>query len=264
VTLRWREIETLEYRVLGAVRFVDATTRAQIRAPLEVRAAGVRWIRNRSNLYVVAHAPGLGALAERFVHPDPSADPLALPDVAVAAVASDPSGRYLPCSFQFALPRDPDPANAEDGESLFQPVEVELYPASIAEPSPGWAVLRASVVDDATGRGVGGALVRVVRPGAEPDDDEVLARGLSDERGEAFVPVPGIPVMTFSDDENAVLTNEVSVRLEAFANPLASRPVNPAAIEDGRATLPFDELNDVPLKAGETITRTLRIRPRAP
>jgi hypothetical protein len=256
--LRLRHAEDLDLRVLAAVSFVDAGTRERIGRALAVSAAGVRWLRNRSNLYVCASAPGLQALTAAFDYPDPAPAPGSVP---VAARVDDPSGRYLPRAFDLELPRDPALAPT-DPESLFAPVEVQLYPSPLASVPGSWASVRASVLDDATGDPVEGALVRVVRPGATPELDVVLARGLSDARGEAFVPVPGIPVMTWGDDETAVLTDEVLVRIEAFADPEASRPANPDDIEAARAALPFDENAGVALIAGRCTTQTLRLEPR--
>jgi hypothetical protein len=261
MNVRFRLVEALDYRVLGAVRFIDAGTGQQVDRPLEVEAPGVRWIRNRRNLYIVADAPGLSELTAAFEYPDPAPD---IDPVTVAATVRDPAARYLARSFSFDLPRDADPANADDAASLFQPVAVLLYPSPTASAVAGWAALRAKVADEASGAPVEGALIRVVKPGADPADDKVLARGLSDERGEAFVPIPGIPLMTWSDEESAVLANSVNLRIEAYADPEAPRPVDPDALEDDRAALPFDELASVPVKAGANVTASLRIRPRTP
>lgn len=253
---RFRVVETLDHRVLGAVRFVDGATGQQVERPLQVDAPGVRWIRNRRNLHVVADAPGLGALTEAFEYPDP-AD---VEPVTVAATVRDPAGGYVARSFSFELPRDPDPASADNATSLFLPLDVPLYPSPSASAVAGWAALRASVIDAADAP-VEGALIRVVRPGTDPAGDKILARGMSDERGEAFVPIPGIPLMTWSDEETAVLANSVNLRIEAYADPAASRPVDPDRLERDRATLPSGELASVPVKAGATFTATVRIEP---
>jgi hypothetical protein len=252
--LRFRAIEDVDRRVLGAVRFLDAGTGRRIERPLEVEAPGVRWIRNRANLYVVADAPGLTFLTRQFEYPEPP--PEIDPPVTVNATARDASGQYLARAFSFDLPRE--------GEALFEPVDVALYASPSGALVAGWASLRASVADDASGAPVEGALLRVVKPGATPAEDQVLARGLSDARGEAFVPIPGIPFMTWSDDETAVLTSAVNVRIEAYADPDAARPVDPDTLEQDRASLPFDERAGVPVKAGASVTAALRIRPRTP
>ena len=204
----------------------------------------MRWIRNRSNLYIVAAAP----------------EPLG----PVAATVNDASGRYLARSFSFRLPRDPAPANAAKPESLFQPIDVAMYPSPAAPQIAGWAVLRASVSDDQSSAPIEGALLRVVRPAQDPKDDQVLARGLSDARGEAFVPIPGIPFMTWSTDEKAVLADSVDLRIEAYADPAAAPPVDPDTLEKDRATLSFDRLASVPVKAGASFTASLRLRSPAP
>jgi len=82
-----------------------------------------------------------------------------------------------------------------------------------------------------------------------------MARGLTDWRGEALVPVIGVPVTTFSEDTEAVVITEISAIVEAAFDPAvgsrtaiarmrAGHPpetlpvVNPGLLEDLFETLP--------------------------
>jgi hypothetical protein len=197
-------VETLDRRVLAALRFRDAVTGATVAGPLDVRAPGVRWIRNRRGWWVVALAPGLEAHTTAFQAP-PAAPPVG--SVALTVRVADPAGRYLPRVAALALPRDPDPAKAAKPESLFQPLEVDLFPSPAAPVSPNWAVLRVSAAD------APGALVRVVRKAAP---DTVLGRGMTDARGEGLVAVAGIPVTTWEEGQGSVLATEVEARVDLF------------------------------------------------
>jgi hypothetical protein len=166
---------------------------------------------------------------------------------------SDPAGDYLAVAAQVRLPRNSDPAQADAPDSLFQPAVVALYPSASAPVGANWAVLRVSLTDAASGDALGGALLRVQING------DVLARGLTDWRGEALVPVVGVPVTTFSEDANAVVISEINVTLHAAfdaasgsrtsaAQVLAGRPpavlpvVDPGALETAFNSLPRTQL----------------------
>jgi hypothetical protein len=218
-----RELERVETRVLGAVRCVDAVTRTQIDTPLQVQVAGATVRRNRGGLYVLVRADALAAHETAFALP-PAAP--ALGSVALPLTVHDPLGRYLPRRATLALPRDP---LAGQPDSLFTPVELALYPAAAAPTSANWSLLRASVHAEASGDALGGALL-LVRA-----DGRVLARGLTDWRGEALVPVPGVPVTTWSDDPDAVVVSELAATLQWVFDPAAGLRTPLAAVQAGRA-----------------------------
>jgi hypothetical protein len=206
--------ELFDARVLGAVRFVDNATQGQISDGLAVISTLGDLRKNRSGLWVIWNASGLEAHTTVFDHP-PAAPPVG--SVAMALTVTDQTGRYLPRSATVALPRDPDPKNADQPASLFQAASVILYPSPAAPVSPGWAVIRAHVQDAATKGPLQSALLRVLRT----SDSIVLARGMSDDRGEALVVVPGIPVTTFNTGNGAPLATEVDVTVEAIFDPEA-------------------------------------------
>ena len=266
MTLVIRELEHVDTRVLGALRCVDASTRAAVDVPLQVRIAGARVRRNRSGFYVITQADLLAAHEAAFEAPP------ALPaigSVALSATLIDPGGGYLPRIATLALPRDPAADHAAQADSLFRPIEVAMYPASTAPLGANWAVLRVSVRESASGDALGGALL-IVRSGAE-----VLARGLSDWRGEALVPVPGVPVTTWSEGGGAVVVSQTAAQLEAVFDPAAGlrlamdavragRPppalpqVDPERLEADRAALPKATL-DLMLRAGRSQSVSLAL-----
>lgn len=222
--------ELCERRVLGAVRFVDAATRSRILEPLRVSAAGVRFASNRSGHYVIFAAPGLEAHTHSFAAPP--AEP-AQASIPVTLEVADPARRYVSRRSVIRLPLDPDPTHSHEPGSLFGPVEVTLFPSPSAGTRPGWAVVRGSVVEAGTDRPLGGALLRVVRV----SDSTLLARGMSDARGEALVAVPGIPVITFGEGD-AVTETTVDVELSAVFDPAAGAVADPDDLEARREDLP--------------------------
>lgn len=238
MTLMIHELERTESRVLGALRCVDASTGAGIDTPLQVQVAGARIRRNRSGLYVLVQADTLA------LHEGAFDAPPALPatgSLTFTASIEDPSGRYLPRLATFALPRDPLPANAAQAGSLFGAIEVPMFPTGVAPLGANWSVLRVSVRDSTRGDALGGALLRVRSGG------EVLARGLSDWRGEALVPVPGVPVTTWSEDPEAVVVSEIAAQLDGTFDALTGTRVSAAQVQAGQApnTLPRVDPQDL-------------------
>ena len=258
--------ERVERRILGALRCVDATTLVTIEDPLIVSAPGARVLRNRSGLYVIHDWTRLAAHRDAFDAP-PAAP--AVGSESLVLDVRDAAGRYLARRVAVALPRDPTPANLEQPGSLFRAIDVPMYPAASAKVSANWVELRATVRETTSGDGLGGALLRVVTATG------VLARGLSDWRGEALVPVAGVPITTWSTEPGAVVVTEIPASLECYfdagigtrtaaANVRAGiAPVtlplpDPQAIENGRAALP-QSIVPIVLAAGRALSVTISI-----
>lgn len=242
MSLAIREIERVERRVLGALRCVDATTRAGIDAPLQVTVENARIQRNRSGLYVIASATALAAHEASFAQPP--ALP-ALGTVKLDATIADPSGRYLPRRATLALPRDPLPAHAGNADALFRPIEVALYPSNVAPLGENWAVLYVSASEAASRDALGGALLILTSGG------NTLARGLTDWRGEALLPVPGVPVTTWSSHPHAVVVTEINARIRIVFDTASGTRTAAADVAAGRppARLPVVNTDDLEARA---------------
>ncbi|MEF8734507.1 MAG: hypothetical protein V5B40_22115 [Candidatus Accumulibacter meliphilus] len=222
VVRQFHELERLEWRVLGALRPVDGTTGIALRGRLEASAVGARIARNRSGLYVIHEWSRLATHAAAFDEPPalpaPGSEELAI-------TLRDPGGHYLPRLASIALPRDP---LAVGGDSLFVAVDIPLYPSAAAGLGTNWTAVRASITDNADGAALGGALLRVLA-GAT-----VLARGMSDWRGEALVPVVGVPVTTWSEDEDEVVVTTIAATVEVFFDPALGTRTPIADVRAGR------------------------------
>lgn len=289
-------VDLRDRRVLAALRVRDPLRDVTIVDRLEIAAPRLTLRRNRSALHVVVGSdhPGLRPHLAAFAAP-----PLtpAVGDVPFSVTVSDPARRWLPRVKTFALPRDADPAlrdprlampefagdpelaplRARLPDSLFAPIDVPLLPAPAQPVDPWWCALRARVVRlvDGAAIGVAGALLRVTRE-VEVDGEpttEVLAVGMSDERGEALVVVPGLPAHTFAgdhgeqdiddDDPDApVVTPDVAATLDAIWDPTAGWPLDPDALDERRGD---DELliaqAAVALRAGAARVLTLTLQP---
>ena len=253
-------LEAVERRVLGAVRYLDATTGQPVGRLLDVKGQGVRLLRNLRGLYVLAAAPGLEEHPPSFQQPPASP---AVGGLTVRLSVADPTGRFLPRTHTLALPREPLASKADQEDSLFRPVDVRLYPAPAASLSPGWAVARVAVRDGA-GRPLPGALVRVLRA----SDSKLLASGLTEWRGaavgEALVPVAGIPITIWGGDapDEPVVVQKVPAVAQAFADPFfdpaAGLAPDPDRLEGARAGLPSASKN-IDLASGREVVVTLSV-----
>ncbi|MGI0489504.1 hypothetical protein ACN4EK_29160 [Pantanalinema rosaneae CENA516] len=210
------KLEWNDRRILGAIRCTDAVTRLSIGHDLKLSASGVRLVRNRRGYYVITTAPGFDTYRHSFLPPTPPPAP-----TSIQFTVTDPLGCYLPRQVAIQLPRDPDPANAEMADSLFQPIDLRLYPSPIAPIEPGWAVIRATVTNSSNQR-LPWALIRVTLP-----EEPTPYLSQADWRGEALVAVPGIPVTNWVSDASAepdadspVSTIELDASLEVLVDPM--------------------------------------------
>ena len=193
--------------------------------PLSVSAEGVRFLVNRAQLYVISRAPGLEAHATAFEAPPDTPAPGSRP---IEITIDDPLGEYLPRRATIPLPRSPiaDP----DEPDLFAAEAVTMLPSPNAALRQNWSGVRLSLrlADE---RPVRGALINLRGDAAEGDEDELVASGLSDERGEALVILPGLPVSRSvgasepaaepepGADDGDVTTPETPVTLEIVVDP---------------------------------------------
>jgi hypothetical protein len=218
-------LEHVDRRVLAALQFRDAVTQLRITTPLVVQAEGVRLIRNLSDLYVIVAAPGFRQYSAWFAAPPPAP---VVPPTTIELTVSDPGRGYLPRRFDVTLPRDIDPQHAANADSIFQPLNVDLFPSPVARVADGWAVIRASVIRAGSNpaQPLPHALIRVIgmRNGVESE----LGLGLADARGEALVAVPGIAATNWDAAEDGpVVSAEVNVTVEALFDANAGAIPNP-------------------------------------
>lgn len=262
-------LEHIDRRVLGAVSFVDATTNLRILSPLAVQAEGVKLLRNQRGLYIIASARGLEAYSLSFKEQPAT---VALGSVEVALNIVDHGLEYLPRRCTIRLPRDPAPTNAGRENSLFRPVNVPLFPSPAATTLPGWGLIRATVMEIGTGNLLPWSLIRVMRSDNPPAPPRMLAMGLADNRGEALVPVPGIPITTWGETPEAVVATEIDVTLEVVFDPevkkIADTDALAAGIDPNAGYMPDpDILRQRPasaslavrLASGRTRVETLRL-----
>lgn len=258
-------VEHVDRRVLGAVRFIDRSTGSPVTAPLRIESDGIRWVQNQRGDHVILDAPGLHHHTLEFDSP-PDTPNLNSLTVTAQVDPSRGNGAYLPRRFTLPLPRDPD-ANAQASTQwLFRPTEVALFPSPTAPTAPIWAVIRASVFrqnatdfSPASRDRLPGTLIRVVRN----NESQPFAWGMSDHRGEALVPVPGVRLTNFSDSADAdapALSSQIDVTIESFYDPTnqpdSDEYPDPDELEARRDQLQSGSIN-ASLAAGQTLTLNL-------
>jgi hypothetical protein len=254
-----RILDQVDRRVLGAVRLLDAATGRQIARPLTVAADGVRFLRQREGFYVITAAPGLSGHRLSFEEP-PSTPPVGSVPIERLRI-EDPLGQYLPRLARVPLPRAPRPVVGEP--DLFDPQPIAMLLAPTASPRLDWGGWRASVRQADASAAVRGALLVLVW--ATPGGTSVRARGMSDERGEALVPVPGLPVSRAADGPgDPPLTATTTATLSVFLAPGQPWPVDPDTLEEGGAPLPPERVAIAPptalrLRAGVLVAAEVRL-----
>lgn len=226
--MKW---ESIDSRVLGALRFLDGETAEPVVSPLTVSGPGTRVVRNPRGLYVLTEAAGFEAYTASFPTPSqPTPAPFTL-------TVSDPSGRHLPRSVTVELPRDASQTPTDPSRSVFTPVDVRMYPASTARPAPGSAVVRLSLVDGEDAP-LAGRVIRLTV--AVPDRPPTVGLGLSDARGEVLLLVPRIPIIRWGQEEDdALIHTTFPATVEAAPTPGGTGPPNPDVPADSFTLLPL-------------------------
>lgn len=189
--------ETVIHRVLGAVRFLEAASRVPVREPLLITSdVPVTFRRNASGAYVIWRASGLeshtgdtaGLTDEDFqaLFRAPPGTP-APASVKIRCSVEDPTGVFLPRSFELQLPRALSAAPASTPD-LFQPADVLLYKSTAARLDRTGGILYTFVHDGRGQQGkIAGARVVVVALGRE------VGRSITGPTGEAVIEVPRLP-----------------------------------------------------------------------
>jgi len=204
-------VEWIESSALGAVRVTDAVTGRTVAAPVMISAPGLPLLRKGVADYVIMSADNFGAGL----------------DVPIDVRPLD--GAYLPRRFTMHLPRDSDPANAEQPTSIFRPVAIALPPSPSYPVSGSPALLRVTVRRSIDGARVGGAVVRLrTAPVPAPD-----FHSMTDAVGEALIVVPGVPLT--SPGPNATVLRDIAARLDVLVDPALATFTADAGVDAARA-----------------------------
>lgn len=235
--------------MLGALRLLDPTTRLPLKQPFTISAATLQPLandgtpvgsafrlrpndaqfrRNSRGDFIILRAPGFETYTRAFD---------LIPNIARVALGLqifDSTGNYLPLMTTVNLPRDAAPERAGLTDSLFQPATFALFLAPSAPTEPGWAVIRATVRERVTQNNADAGGARLPWTHLQVTDaqsDALMARGMADARGEALLAVPGILITMPANDSEAVLTREVSVKIQG-AFDAALEKVSDAAVRN--------------------------------
>lgn len=235
----WEAVEHDIRRVLGAIECVDGSTGARIAEPLQLLAPDARFVRNVSGLYALVSWAPLAAHADAFT--TPPATP-AIGSQALVVRITDPGANYMPRDARMLLPRDPNPTNAALPDSLFRPQRVPMMRSATAPLGHNWSTLFVNV-SAGNGDALGGALIEVFNAGAQ-----LIARGVSDWRGECVLPVVGIPVTTWGDGEDAVIVDQVPATVRVRWPGIVGTRVAQDLVAAGRppARLPIIDPDNLP------------------
>ena len=220
-------IENIDRHVLAGFRCVDAITSSSIVDALAVDGAPLSLRRNRSGIFAVMDAPGVDRNKTQVLTPDPASWP---GPTSYLITIQDPALRYLARRASIQVPQPlPAPVNragpppattttAAGAPAPLPPVNVPqtvvLYPMPSAPVAPNWAVIRASVVSNATPAApLVGAVVQASAPKL------FTATGVTNSNGEALLAVPGLGLQLSSNGSGAVVESTVAATVNAWFDP---------------------------------------------
>ena len=177
--------DLLDRRALALISLIDAYGRP-VEGPVRIVGGGVRTVAKGGGRFAVLAAAGLEAHVAAFAQP-PATPALRSQHVLIDLTPA--AADAAPRRFDLRLPRDPDPDQVEDEDSLFQPAVIEMLPTARTRQSGSACLVRVTVVRDDDGRAVENALVR-----GRSDNGLFTARAMTDARGEACLVFPILPL----------------------------------------------------------------------
>jgi hypothetical protein len=177
--------DLLDRRALALISLIDAYGRP-VEGPVRIVGDGVRTVAKGGGRFAVLEAAGLEAHTAAFALP-PATPALRSQQILIDLTPA--VGDAAPRRFDLRLPRDPDPDQAEDEESLFKPAVIEMLPTARTRQTGSACLVRVTVVRDDDGRAVENALVR-----GRSDNGQFTARAMTDARGEACLVFPVLPL----------------------------------------------------------------------
>ncbi|SMF27524.1 hypothetical protein SAMN02745866_01751 [Alteromonadaceae bacterium Bs31] len=244
--------EAINRRVFAALQMVDAATGQMIFSPIQLQGEGANIFRNKSGFFVIKELHGASEYSASFE--TPAAPPVGSMELTLSC--QDPKRKYLERTLSLSLPRDANPANSDNADSLFNPLVVELYRDVHAKTLVNWSLVRVVATD--SGEPVVGAFIQVVRL----SDDQLIGRSISNQQGEALVIIPGIPITEFSEgddeededdseEEEAVVIQDINVRVELSLADPPQWPVNPDVLQSNHAAN-IEQTINTSLRTGRT------------
>ena len=203
--------DLLDRRTLALIALVDPFGRPLV-GPALLGGDGLRTVAKPGGRWAILAAKGLETHVGAF---EAAPATPAQGSVACAIDIRPADGGLAPRRAVVPLPRDPDPAHAEEDDSLFAPVTIALLPSPRC-PIPGTsAAVRVTVRKRNDGRRVANALVRVASNGGQ-----FAAQAVTDAAGEALVIVPDFP-LSFTGGGGSV-SDGLPANVTAIADPASA------------------------------------------
>lgn len=212
--------DLLDRRALALLALVDPFGRPLV-GPARLTGDRLRTVAKPGGRWAILSYKGLEAHVGSFE----SAPATPAQGSVVCAIDIRPADAGLaPRRVTVALPRDPEPANRGQDDSLFEPVAVTLLPSARCAVPGTSAAVRVTVRKRNDGRRVANALVRVAS-----NNGQFAAQSVTDAAGEALVIVPDFP-MSFTGGGGSV-ADGLPAKVTAVADPATA-----VLVEDARVT----------------------------
>jgi hypothetical protein len=203
---------------------------------IRVDGAGVVSVRKSDGTIAITAAEGFESYGASLPAPG-------TPAVASRTVALDlrpASAEFCARRMALRLPRETDPAKANQPASVFQSLEIEMLPGPGAQLLGSACAMRVSVRRKSDKKVIHNALVR-----ARSEDEQFAARGVTDARGEATLIFPSLPIAFPGAGAN--LRPEVQARVVVTVDPASARfnDPNEAPSAEGPPFVDPDQLGSI-------------------
>jgi hypothetical protein len=188
--------EIVQQDILAALRFVDDITGRTVPDAVQLQAPKLTLYPKRNGDLIVLDAQNFAAAGTDY--------PIDIRPLAIG---------YASRRVMLHLPRDPDPANAANANSLFQPALVPLLPSPDYRVGANLALLRVTLRRSTDQLRIGNALVQLTttlpgNPGA---------RALTDAAGEAILVLSGVPLTV--PGPGAIVVADIAASLLLLVDP---------------------------------------------
>ena len=210
--------DLLDRRVLAGFRIVDPLGRA-ISEAATVVVPGAKLLAKQPGHWVVLQADALPGHDRAFLAA-PSTPSVGSQSLAIEIKSH--STRFLSRSATLRLPRDPNPANRDNANSLFRWANIALPFASAGAASSGVAMASIQVTRDTDNHRIEGAVVRLRATGLP---EQI---GMTNAQGEAHLMIPSVPLAISGG--GASVTANLAAQCDAIVDPALVRFHAPDAL----------------------------------
>ncbi|GAA4049578.1 hypothetical protein [Parerythrobacter jejuensis] len=252
-----RSVTLLDRRMVAAIQVVDPLDRP-VDVPIGFEAQGARWIDKGSGLFVLLEWDRDRALSRNWEN---QVSTFATGSQSLNLILTPVGNRLMPRKASIALPRQPDPAQRDNPDSLFQPARVMLSAASGFRAEGNACAVTVTLSRQSDGHAIEHAVIRL----RDAANGPIRTTGITNRHGEAMLVLAGLPLAAAGNNASASPTHAMVV--EALVDPANARfnaeppantapPIDPDAVIAATAPAGIVQTS-VDLQTGRTASAKL-------